>query len=210
LAVALGLVRAHGGGITVESELGRGSVFRVFLPLSANAVRPPPAPVAPAPKAAGSGTVLVVEDDPAVRKAVTLAIKRSGFSVLSAEDGVEAVAIFRQHRDEVVCVLCDLTMPRMNGWETLAALRQLAPGIPVILASGYSEDQMLEGHQAEAELPQAFLCKPYKFAALNALIARILAGAPPSDFVPGGDLPADKAVCSPATITRPPRPTNQG
>jgi two-component system, cell cycle sensor histidine kinase and response regulator CckA len=117
--------------------------------------------------------VLVVEDEPAVRATVSLALKRFGYTVLAAKDGVEAVEVFRQRLGEIRCVLCDLTMPRMNGWETLAALRKLSPGIPVILSSGYSEAQVMEGHHPD--LPQAFLNKPYQFAALAAAITRVLA-----------------------------------
>jgi two-component system cell cycle sensor histidine kinase/response regulator CckA len=120
-----------------------------------------------------AGTVLVVEDEPAVRKGVTLALRRAGFTVFAAEDGVEAVAVFREHRAEIGGVLCDLTMPRMNGWDTLAALRKLAPGLPVILSSGYSEAQVLEGHHPER--PQAFLRKPYETEALISAISQILA-----------------------------------
>jgi CheY-like chemotaxis protein len=211
LAVVLGVVRAHGGVITVASEPSRGSVLRVFLPVSAEAVpgkpfpepgraelplspnleaaqqrrptgfraseqvRPEPGslPAASAPKTDGAGTVLVVEDEPMVRKTVTLALKRLGFTVLAAEDGVEGVKVFQQHQDEIRCVLCDLTMPRMNGWETLTALRKLAPGLPVILASGYSEAQVMEGHHPE--LPQAFLSKPYEQKALINAISQVLA-----------------------------------
>ena len=117
--------------------------------------------------------MLVVEDEPLVRKAVTVALGRAGFTVLAAEDGVAAVEIFRQHRDEIGCVVCDLTMPRMNGWETLTALRQLVPGIGVILASGYSEAQVMEGDHPER--PQAFLHKPYESKVLIAAINQVLA-----------------------------------
>ena len=117
--------------------------------------------------------MLVVEDEPAISKLVTLTLKRLGFTVLAAEDGVEAVEMFRQHRDEIGCVLCDLTMPRMNGWETLTALRKLAPGIPVILSSGYSEAQVMEGDHSE--LPQAFLSKRYELKALINAISQVLA-----------------------------------
>ena len=78
----------------------------------------------------------------------------------------------RQHRDEIGCVLRDLTMPRMNGWKTLAALRKLALEIPVILSSGYSEAQVMAGDHPE--LPQAFLSKPYDFKALINAIARFM------------------------------------
>ena len=184
LSVVLGIVRAHQGVITVESEPVRGTVFRVFLPVSAEAIPRKPVPVAQAPATAGDGqaaihappdTVLVVEDEPAVRQAVTLTLTRLGFTVLAAEDGVAAVEIFGQHREEIGCVLCDLTMPRMNGWETLSALRQLAPGIPVILSSGYSEAQILQGHHSDAERPQAVLVKPYTLKALLDAIARAMA-----------------------------------
>jgi CheY-like chemotaxis protein len=124
------------------------------------------------PKPAGSGSLLVVEDEPSLRKAVAIAFKRLGYTVLTAQDGVEAVEVFQTHGDEISCVLCDLSMPRMNGWETLTALRKLAPGIPVILASGYSEAQVLEGDHPE--LPQAFLSKPYDFETLAATLARVL------------------------------------
>ena len=173
LSVSLGIVRIHDGAITVESKLGQGSVFRVFLPLSAKPVPPPPVSAAPAPRLAATGTVLLVEDEPSVRQTVTLALKRLGFPVLTATDGVEAVEVFRQHQAEICLVLSDLTMPRMGGWETLAALRQLAPGLPVILASGYHEAQVMAGEHAE--MPQAFLGKPYTVQVLRETLSQVLA-----------------------------------
>jgi CheY-like chemotaxis protein len=172
LSVVLGIVRGQQGVITVESEPGRGSCFRIFLSISAADVLRKSILVTQPPKPAGSGSLLVVEDEPSLRKAVAIAFKRLGYTVLTAQDGVEAVEVFQTHGDEISCVLCDLSMPRMNGWETLTALRKLAPGIPVILASGYSEAQVLEGDHPE--LPQAFLSKPYDFETLAATLARVL------------------------------------
>jgi signal transduction histidine kinase/CheY-like chemotaxis protein len=160
LPVALGIVRAHDGIITVESELGRGSIFRVHIPLTTEVVRRAPQDVPATRELPECGTVLVVEDEDVVRDMVTVMLTRLGFTVLAAKNGVEAVDVFRDHVKTIVCVLLDLTMPRMNGWTTLTALRQIAPGVPVILASGYSEAQVMAG--AQSERPQAFLAKPYR------------------------------------------------
>ena len=158
LSVVLGIVRAHGGFVTVESKPGRGSVFRVFLPLSAEAIPPKAVHVTQGPNTAGGGTVLVVDDETSVREVHQALIEVMGFTVLTARDGVEAVEVFQQHKDEIRLVLSDLSMPRMDGWETMSALRKLAPDIPVILCSGYSKAHVMEGHHTE--LPQAFLSKP--------------------------------------------------
>jgi CheY-like chemotaxis protein len=114
----------------------------------------------------------VVDDEPSLRKIVANAIKGMGFTVLTAQDGVEAVKMFQQHLKEIRLVICDLTMPRMDGWETLTALRKLAPGIPVILASGYSEAQVMAGDHPE--LPQLFLSKPYEYETLSDAISRVI------------------------------------
>jgi two-component system, cell cycle sensor histidine kinase and response regulator CckA len=82
-----------------------------------------------------------------------------GFRVIEASSGFEALEIFRMRRDEISLVILDLTMPGMNGWETMDALRTLRPDVPVVLASGYDEARVMEGRHAE--LPQAFLHKPY-------------------------------------------------
>jgi CheY-like chemotaxis protein len=82
--------------------------------------------------------------------------------------------MFAQHQDEICCVVSDVTMPRMNGWETLTALRKLSPGIPVILCSGYDEDQVLVGDHPER--PQAFLHKPYQIVELQAVLTKAMAG----------------------------------
>jgi|WetSurMetagenome_2_1015567.scaffolds.fasta_scaffold15468_4 two-component system, cell cycle sensor histidine kinase and response regulator CckA len=168
LSVVLGLVRAHGGVVTVESEPGRGSVFRVFFPMTREADARQPEKVIKAPEMEGGGTVLLVDDEQVLRRMVVVMLTRLGFAALEAEDGVEAVEVFRQHKDEIRCVLCDLTMPRKNGWETIETLRALRPDVPVVLASGYDEAKVMAGRHAE--LPQAFLHKPFTMAELKAAL----------------------------------------
>ena len=182
LAVVLGIVRNHRGVITVMSEPGCGSTFRVFIPVSWEEVIWQPDKVgddedglagAASPiEIEKGGTVLLIEDEEIVRNMAAAMLKRLGFSVFEAKDGVEALEVFRQRQDEIRCVLCDLTMPRMNGWETLTALRKLAPDIPVILASGYDKTQVMAGEHPE--LPKVFLGKPYRLKGLSDAISQAL------------------------------------
>jgi PAS domain S-box-containing protein len=172
LPMVLGIVKAHSGSVTMESEPGRGSTFRAFFPVSAEEVpQQPDKDVQPSSIEAG-GTVLLVEDEEMVRNMAAAMLNRLGFLVLEAKDGVEAVEVFRQRQDEIRLVLSDLTMPRMDGWETLTALRKLAPDIPVILASGYDKAQVMSGDHPE--LPQTFLGKPYRLKELSNAIRQAL------------------------------------
>jgi len=117
-------------------------------------------------------TVLVVDDDLIFLEIVSFMLTRLGFPVLEAKDGVEAVEVFKQHSKSIRCVLYDLIIPRMNGWETLDALRSLAPGIPVILSSGRAQAEVFAGDHPE--LPQVFLGKPYSLKELQEAILKAL------------------------------------
>jgi len=172
LSVVLGLVKAHGGATTIESSSGRGSVFRVFLPIPAEVI------IQPTPKPTTildceeTGNVLLVDDDEIVLEVTSAMLSTLGYTVLKARDGLEAVQVFRQHKDEIRLVISDVAMPHMNGLETLFSLRQIIPDIPVILASGFSEEQAMIG--AHTEKPQAFLEKPYGYKVLRETIRRTL------------------------------------
>ena len=174
LSVVLGIARSHDGVVMVKSEPGRGSAFRVCFPELALAVPKERVPVqlAPVRSKVRPCTVLVVEDNSELRETLALALEFSKFKVFTAGDGIEAMELFRQHRDEIDCVLCDVVMPRMNGWETLTALRQLEPGLPVILASGYDETEVMQGDHAER--PQSFLKKPFELEACEKALRRLM------------------------------------
>ena len=181
LPVVLGIVKTYKGAITVDSKPGRGSIFRVFFPVSDEAHGRPQKAVskkeslisALSPtRMKGSETVLVAEDDEMLRDMAVAMLEILGYSALKARDGVEALEIFGKHQSEIQFVLSDLTMPRMNGWEALTELRKIQPGIPVILASGYDLARVMEGDHPE--LPQAFLAKPYNLDALNNAISQAL------------------------------------
>jgi signal transduction histidine kinase/ActR/RegA family two-component response regulator len=176
LPTVLGIVRAHDGAIGVQSKLGKGSVFRVFLPLATEAIKPKAAPLPPALAAAIGGTVLVVDDEQLVCEAHAAVVLAMGFAVLTARDGAEAVDVYQQHMGDIRLVLSDLSMPRMNGWEALSALRKLSPNLPVIICSGYSKEQAMVSDPPD--LPQGFLSKPCTAAAIQDAILLALGTAP--------------------------------
>lgn len=177
LPVALGIVKAHQGAITVAGEPGQGAVFQVLLPVVAQPAPPPPQaeplPGQAGPTAAIPARVLLVEDEPMVRRVAQAMLQGLGHTVIPAADGVEAVTILADplRADRIDCVLLDLTTPHASGtgWETLAALRQVRPDLAVILTSGYDEAQVMAGAVA-AKWPQAFLAKPYTQADLQAAL----------------------------------------
>ena len=175
LPVVLGILLSHRGVVTVTSELGHGSVFRVYYPLVKEVMlvkqTPPPVRLTPARSEGNPCTILVVEDDKALRETLVMAFESYNYLVLEAADGVEAMELFRQHRDKIDCVLSDVVMPRINGWETLAALRQLAPALPIILASGHHESESM---QADSSLhPSAYLQKPFELEMCMQLVQRL-------------------------------------
>jgi len=181
LPVVLGIAQVNRGGVTVESGQGQGSVFRFCIPVSAETIplraeaKPRAAARAAAPAAKPSnettgGLVLLVDDEGTVRGVAQAMLTRLGYAVISARDGVEAVAIFSEKKEEIRLVISDLSMPRMNGWETLSALRRISPDVRVILASGYDEARVRDGSHPES--PQAFLSKPYLMSQLREAISR--------------------------------------
>jgi len=173
LPVVLGIVKSLDGCITVASEPDRGSVFRVFIPLSSlNVTRPGDS--ARRLRIESSGVILVVDDNESVRHMAEAMLERIGFGfeVLTAQGGAEAVEIFREKQSDIRLVISDLSMPHMNGWETIAALRRIRPDIPVILSSGYDEAQAMDGEHDDQ--PQAFLPKPYNMKALKDALTNAL------------------------------------
>ncbi len=172
LAVVLGMVRAHQGVILVDSAPGRGSVFRVLFPVQQTDAAQAALVEASLPPVEQRGTVLLVDDDPVFRKVACLMLQRLNFSVLEARDGLEGLTMFEQHRNEIGLVLSDISMPRMDGWELLRAMRRVSPNTPVILSSGYDKSQVLSGEHSE--WPQAFLSKPYRPADLSSTLAATL------------------------------------
>jgi PAS domain S-box-containing protein len=144
LSMVYGITKQHNGYINVYSELGRGSTFRVYLPLidplSDRAAPTAAEAVMELPR--GTETILVAEDNEALRNLFQAILEDFGYSVLLAHDGEEAVRLFVNHQDSIRLAILDMIMPRKNGKEAYEEIRKVRPGVKVIFASGYTADKV--------------------------------------------------------------------
>ena len=172
LAAVSGIVRVHRGALKVSSEPGKGSTFQALFPASLKPAETAVEPAAAGQSVQGRGTILVVDDEAGMRNLARTILERSGFTVITADDGGEAIRFFRRHAGEVAAVLLDLTMPVMSGDETAEQLRRVQPGVPIILSSGYG-GQAVAGRFA-GKGPAGFLQKPYGPAELIETLQKVL------------------------------------
>ena len=169
MSAVLGIVRGHHGAIVVDSVPSAGTTIRVLFPVAAAGdgatVTPAAEPPAPAPVAAPRGVVLVVDDEDLVRSTCCSLVEALGFQWVSASDGVEAIDVFKANQAAIRVVLLDLTMPRLDGLETFRELHRIRPEVPVILCSGFSEQELAE--RCAGEGIAGFIQKPYGLKVLG-------------------------------------------
>ncbi len=158
MSIVYGIVKQHAGSISVYSEPGRGTTFKIYLPLTAD----PPAATGAAASVVeprgGTETILVAEDDRTVREMLRLVLQDYGYRVIEAADGQEAVDLFRERGDGVDLLLLDVIMPKKNGREVAQAVRDLRPHMRLVYMSGYTADIIRKEGIAEEGIP--FLPKP--------------------------------------------------
>ena len=174
LAALLGIVRAHGGAVAVKSQPGRGTHFRLLFPSALPKELENKKASVTDLDWRGTGTILVVDDEEDVRIASKLILEEIGFRVMTAEDGRAGLAEFQEHRHDITVVLLDLTMPHMNGQELLKEIREINQGIPVILSSGYTEEDALKRFSGTGI--NGFIQKPYQVEALIDKIRKVIEG----------------------------------
>jgi CheY-like chemotaxis protein/two-component sensor histidine kinase len=173
LSAMLGILRGHHAGLTIYSEPGRGSTFKVYFPASGREVEPAPPPASAASGVRPSGMALVVDDEPMLRRVVAQLVRELGFEVLEAANGIEAVELVRQHRSAIALVLMDMTMPKMGGKEAFRAIRAIEATMPVILCSGYNEQEAVQSFLGRGLA--GFLQKPYQASELEEAVRAALA-----------------------------------
>jgi signal transduction histidine kinase/ActR/RegA family two-component response regulator len=182
LSVVYGVVNNHRGFVQVESEPGAGTSFIIYLPVKHVAAEQLGPDRTGAPRQNIPQTILLVEDEDMLRDLGVSILESEGFRVLPAKDGVEAVALFETHNDEIGLVVCDLGLPRLGGREAFLKMKESRPGVRAIVASGYLEpairSEMLKAGVIDT------IQKPYDFNDLLAKIRSIIGSEPPADDHP--------------------------
>jgi two-component system cell cycle sensor histidine kinase/response regulator CckA len=167
LSTVYGIIKQHGGWITVDTALGRGTTFRLFLPESNKRPQVRTEPQA-SPREIGNETILLVEDDPGVRQMASSVLKAQGYKVLEADSGPAALRVWDQRRKDVDLLLTDIVMPEgMTGWDVVKRLRQDNPKLKAVAMSGYTPEP-------PTDLEVVFLPKPYQAHTLVKVVADAL------------------------------------
>jgi two-component system cell cycle sensor histidine kinase/response regulator CckA len=174
LATTYGAVKQSGGHIDVQSEEGKGTTFKIFLPrvTDRHPERPQPGSRAAQGPQSGSETILLVEDDPMVRSLAIKMLEHHGYRVLQAADGGEALLIADRHREPIDLLMTDLVMPGMNGRLLAERFKGTHPEARVLMSSGYAENVIT--HHGVLEEGVSFICKPYTLQGLGAKVRQVL------------------------------------
>jgi signal transduction histidine kinase len=198
MSAVMGIMKSHCGALFVDSEPGRGTTFKALFPVSDSVLTdtalerlPPNLPLEKggtesnpeqfiAPENSCSGVVLVVDDEKSVLKVCSKMVTLYGFTTITACDGIDAVTKFREHADEIVVVLMDLTMPNMDGITAMNEILGIRPDAKVIISSGFNREELKE--RFNVQLPSGFIRKPYNMSELEAELRRIM-GEEPSALI---------------------------
>ncbi len=174
LSTSLGIVTSHGGSLRVDSQVGRGTRFRILLPAQVDAPSESAELREPAPIRGNGETILVVDDEASIRQITAQTLEAFGYRVLTAADGAEAIAIYAEQHDTIAVVLTDMMMPVLDGASTIQVLLRMNPEVRIIAASGGTANRALASDSDKAVMQ--FLSKPFTaetlLAALQAVLSR--------------------------------------
>jgi len=172
LSTVYGIVKQSGGTVSVRSEPGLGAIFTVLLPLTTGAVANVQRPTSGSEQRRGTETILVVEDEAALRRVAQRCLENVGYTVLTAADGDEALTLAEQHADTIQLLLTDVVMPRMNGRELASELQRRRPTLKVLYMSGYTDDAIV--HHGVLDQGTWFLGKPFTPTGITEKVREVL------------------------------------
>jgi two-component system cell cycle sensor histidine kinase/response regulator CckA len=183
LATVYGIVRQHQGWVLVDSRVGKGSTFSVYLPQSGEEASEPVVHTGVVEVRGGNETILLVEDDTSVRRAGAAGLRRAGYRVIEATSGIDALKVWAQHNGRVDLLFTDMVMPEgLTGLDLSERLRELKPGLKVVVSSGYSVD--LAKNSGNIPEDVVFLPKPWQMADLLVAVRKALDGESGDLFPP--------------------------
>ncbi|MFO7727982.1 MAG: response regulator [Desulfonatronovibrio sp.] len=174
LASVYGIVKGHGGDIQCYSEPGRGTTFRIYLPVMEQAHETPMDRQPDTPLQGGDETILVVDDEAEIRELTQEVLEGLDYKVLTVEDGEQAIKIYQEQGGQIHLILLDLNMPGMGGYNCLQKLLQLNPSVKVVIASGYSANG--QAGEALSSGARGFVGKPYQMKELAKTVRGVLDG----------------------------------
>jgi CheY-like chemotaxis protein len=174
LSTVYGIIKQSGGNIWAYSELGQGTSFKIYLPTVEEEVETYKTAALPPPPPGGTETILLVEDEGAVRTMISKVLQSGGYTVLEAQHGVEALRVCKKHKGPIHLMISDVIMPQMSGRELAGRLALRLPEMRVLYISGYPDNAII--HHGVLETGTAFLQKPFTLNALEYKVREVLDG----------------------------------
>ena len=160
LSVVYGVINNHRGFIDVESEAGKGTTFHLYFPVKTREIRADSTSMTHRENSpAGNETILVVEDEDMLLELVKALLEEQGYHVMTARDGQEGIELYSAHHEEIACVLTDMGLPKLGGWEMFLKMKQVNPSVKAVLASGYCDPKVRS--EMIGEGAKDFISKPY-------------------------------------------------